>query len=176
MPDDLNLANQTTEKTKNKLWYIISTIIISLIVLLPIGCIMFWISVGGSEVYTKETYNFTNLGWFDFHENINPVFGLIGIIIYILNNFLGFLSYNYITSKVNNYQTVIGRIEFILFSSFINALMAVLYSGLFGEYSFGNRALDFLNRIIIFWSPFTFPLIFTIVYVYKSKVKAKNSR
>mgnify|MGYP003329711146 CR=1 FL=1 len=36
MSDDENIINPTTKKNKNKLWYIISTIIKSLIVLLII--------------------------------------------------------------------------------------------------------------------------------------------
>ena len=44
MSDDENIINPITRKSKNKLWYIISTIIKSLIVLLIIGFIMLWIS------------------------------------------------------------------------------------------------------------------------------------
>ena len=113
MSNNENIINQSTKKNKNKLWYIISTIIKSLIVLLIIGFIMLLISVGGAEIYTKNTYyrNYTG-GWL-YHEYLNPVYGLTGIIIYILINYFGFLSYNHITNKFKNYKTTISKVIFI---------------------------------------------------------------
>ena len=58
MSDDENIINPITRKSKNKLWYIISTIIKSLLVLLIIGFIMLWISAEGAEVYIKDASNF----------------------------------------------------------------------------------------------------------------------
>ena len=94
MSDDENIINPITRKSKNKLWYIISTIIKSLIVLLIIGFIMLWISAEGAEVYIKDASNRNYTGGWLYHEYLNPVYGFIGIIIYILINYFGFLSYN----------------------------------------------------------------------------------
>ena len=174
MSDDENIINQITKKTKNKLWYIISTIIKSLIVLLIIGFIMLWISLGGAEVYIKDAFNRNYTGGWLYHEYLNPVYGLIGIIIYILINCFGFLSYNHITNKFKNYKTTISKAMFILFSIFINMLMLIIYSQLFGSYSFKNMLLEFFNNIIIGFAWITFPIIFVIIYIYKKKVKAKN--
>ena len=74
MSDDENIINQITKKTKNKLWYIISTIIKSLIVLLIIGFIMLWISAGGTEVYIKDASNRNYTGGWLYHEYLNLPF------------------------------------------------------------------------------------------------------
>ena len=80
MSDDENIINPITRKSKNKLWYIISTIIKSLIVLLIIGFIMLWISAEGAEVYIKDASNRNYTGGWLYHEYLNPVYGFIGII------------------------------------------------------------------------------------------------
>ena len=171
MSDDENIINPITRKSKNKLWYIISTIIKSLIVLLIIGFIMLWISAEGAEVYIKDASNRNYTGGWLYHEYLNPVYGFIGIIIYILINYFGFLSYNHITKKFKNYKTNISKVMFILFSIFINMLMLIIYSQLFGSYSFENMLLEFFNNIIIGFGWITFPIIFVIIYIYIKKVK-----
>jgi len=172
MSDDENITNLTTKKCKNELWNILSTIIKSLIVLLIIGFIMLWISAGGAEVYIKDASNRNYTGGWLYHEYLNPVYGLIGIIIYILINYFGFLSYNHITNKFKNYKNTISTVMFILFSIFINILMLIIYSQLFGSYSFKNTLLEMLNNIIIGFGWITFPIIFLIIY--RKKVKDKN--
>ena len=57
MFDDENIINPITKKSKNKLWYIVNTIIKSLIILLIIGGIMLVISLLGAELYIKDSYN-----------------------------------------------------------------------------------------------------------------------
>ena len=172
MADDENIINHTTTKTENKLWYNTSTIIKSLIVLLIIGFIMLWISSGGAEVYIKYAYNRNYTGGLGYHEYLHPVYGLIGIIIYILINYFGFLLYNRITYIFRNYKTTIGKTVFILFSAFINTLMLIMYFRLFGGYSFENNILELINNIIICYGWITFPIIFLIIY--RKKVKNKN--
>ena len=174
MSDEGNIINQTTKTTKNKLWYIISTSIKSLILLLIIGFIMLWISAEGAEVYRKDAFNRNYTGGWIYKAYLNPVYGLIGIIIYILINYFGFLLYSHITNKFKNYKTTISKIMFILFSAFINTLMLIMYFGIFGEFSFKNMLLEFFNIIIIRCGWITFPIIFLIIYIYRNKVKAKN--
>ena len=172
MSNDENIIHPITKKSKNELWNILSTMIKSLIVLLIIGFIMLWISAGGAEVYIKDASNRNYTGGWLYHEYLNPVYGLIGIVIYILINYFGFLSYNHITNKFKNYKTTITKVMFILFSIFINMLMLIIYSSLFGSYSFKNMLLEIFNNIIIGFGWITFPIIFLIFY--RKKVKTKN--
>lgn len=173
MSDYENITNPKIGKSKNKLWGILSTIIKSIIVLFIIGFIMLWISAGGSEVYIKDASNRNYTGGWGYHEYLNPIYGLIGIIIYILINYLGFLSYNHITNRFKNYKTTISKIMFILFSAFINMLMLIMYFRLLGEYSFENMLLELFNKIIIRYGWTTFPIIFLIIYIYRKKFKLK---
>lgn len=165
MSDNENIINSTSPKNKNKLWNILSTIIKSIIVLFIIGfmmsCIAGWSS---ATVYTSNSYNRSYTGGWLYHEYLNPIYGLIGIIIYIANNFFGFLTYSHITNKFKNYKSTVSKVMFILFSFFINILMLIIYSGLFSSYSFENNLLEFFNTIIISYGWITFPLIFSIIY------------
>lgn len=169
MSDNENIKKITTKKCKNELWNILSTISKSLIVLLMIGFIMLCISAGGAEVYIKAADNRYYTGGWLYHEYLNPVYGLIGIIIYILINCFGFLSYNHITNKFKNYKNTISTVIFILFSIFINILMLIIYSQLFGSYSFKNTLLEMFNKIIIGFGWITFPIISLIIYIYRKK-------
>ena len=83
MSDAENIIKQTTKKTENKVWYIISTIIKSVTILLMIGFIMMCLSAWGAEIYTKNSFNRSYTGGWNYLENLNSVYGLIGIIIYI---------------------------------------------------------------------------------------------
>ena len=94
MFDDKNIINPKIGKSKNKLWGILSTIIKNILVLLIIGFIMLWMSGGGAEIYIKDAYNRSCINGWGYHEYLNPVYGVIGTIIYILINCFGFLSYN----------------------------------------------------------------------------------
>lgn len=171
MSDDEKMINPT----KNKLWFIFSTIIKSTVVLLIIAVIMYLVAVwGGEEIYTKNSSNRYYTGGWLYHEDLNSIYGLIGIIIYIAINCFGFLLYNYITNKFKNYKMTIGRVMFILFSIFINILMLIIYSGLFGSYSFENTLLEFFNVIIINFGFITFPIMFLIIYIYRKKVTSKK--
>lgn len=124
MSDDEKIINQK----KNKLWSIFSTIIKGTVVLLIIAVIMYLIALwGAEEIYTKNSSNRYYTGGFSYHENLNSIYGLIGIIIYIAINCFSFLLYNYITNKFKNYKMTIGRVMFILFSIFINILMLNVY-------------------------------------------------
>ena len=171
MSDNENVINPT----KNKLWTIFSSIIKSIIVLLIIGVIMYVLSLwGAEEIYTKNSSNRYYTGGWLYHEDLNPIYGVVGIIIYIAINYSSFLLYNYITNKFNNYKATLGKVMYIIFSVFINILMLIIYSGLFGSYSFENNLLELLNEIIIKFGCITFPIMFVIIYIYRKKVKSKK--
>ena len=157
----------------NTLWIIILSIIKSIIVLLIIGVIMYFLSLWGSgKIYTKNSSNRSYNGW-AYHENLNPIYGVLGIIIYIAINHFSFLLYNYIINQFKNYKTIIGKIMYILFSIFINGVMLIIYFRLFGSYSFENILLNFLNDIIVRFGYITFPIVFGIIYIYRRKLDKK---
>ena len=131
MYDDENIEKTINQKVN---YGIFSTIIKSIIVLLIIGVIMLWVSAGGSEIYIKDAYNRDYTGGWGYAEYLNSVYGVVGIIIYIIINYLGFLTYNHITNKFKNYNATISKIIFILFCPVINMLMLIMYFGLLGEY------------------------------------------
>ena len=159
---------------KNKLWTIISTIIKSIILLVIIGIIMCVLSDWGArEIYTKKTSNRSYYGWTS-HENLNPIYGVGGIIIYIAINCFSFLSYNYEISKFKNYKIVLGKVMYIIFSIYINIFMIIMYTGIFSSYSFENNLLNFLNREIIEYGFITFPTIFVIIYIIKNNSNKLN--
>lgn len=157
--------NMIKSITKNKVWSVITTIIKSVLVILIIGFIMFFGSAGGAEVYRKDVYNSVSTGSWNYHAYLNPIYGMVGIIIYILINCFGFFVYNYITNKFKNYKTTIGKCIFILFSVFINLLMLIIYFDLFDSYSFENGFFEIFNSIIICYGWITFPIIFFITYI-----------
>ena len=163
MSNDGILINKTTKK----LWFIIGTIIKSIIIVLIIGFIMFGLSGGGAELYQKNSLIYGYEYWNDY-AHLNFIYGLIGIIIYIVINCFGFLLYNYITSKFKNYKIIIGKIVFILSSIFINFLMSLAYTD-FNSYSFKNMMLEIFNNIIVGYGWITFPIIFLIIYLKRVK-------
>ena len=171
MSDDENIIDSTTKKSPNELWVILSTIIKSLIMLVIIGFIMLLISSGGAEVYTKNAYKSPFTGGWGHHEYLNSAYGLVGIIRYIVINYLGFLSYNHITNRFKNYKTIIGKVVFILFTIPINMLMSIIYLKLFVVYLFKNTLLEFFNNIIIRFGWITFPIIFLIIYIYRKSYR-----
>lgn len=175
MSDDEKIIKSVTEKSKNKFWNIFSTIIKSTIVLLIIGFIMLWISMWGAEIYTKNSWGRNYTGGLMYHEYLNPFYGLIGIIIYILINCFGFFSYNHIIDKFKNCKITISKFLFIVFSFFINLVMLIEYSQLFGDFSFkNNMLLNYFEKIIIIRGMITFPIIFLIIYNYRKKDESKN--
>ena len=168
MSDNENVKNPT----QNKLWTIFSSIIKSIIALLIIGIIMCALSSwGAEEIYTKDSSNRYYTGGWLYHEDLNPIYGVVGIIIYIAINYFSFLLYNYITNKFKNYKDTLGKVIYIIFSIFINILMLIIYSGFFGSYSFENNLLEFLNEIVIKFGYVTFPIMFVIIYILQKKVK-----
>lgn len=174
MSKNENIINPNP-KSSNKFLLIIITIIKSIFILLIIGFIMYYISFYCSEIYSKNSFNRTNTGGWCYHEYLNPIYGVLGITLYALTNYFSFLSYNFIISKLKNYKTIIGKIMFILFSFFINILMLIMYSQLFGSYSFENTFLEFFNKIIISFGWVVFPIIFFIIYFGKyDKCKQKS--
>ena len=155
--------NEKYNTTNNKNWVnVLSNIVKSILVLLIIGFIMLMIAAFGSMAYRFDSIIYNEDGWNNF-AYLNPGYGLIGIIIYILANFLGFLSYKNITNNIKNCKTNISKILFIIFSFLINVLMLVLYIQLFDTYSFENVLFEFFNSIIINGGFITFPLIFIII-------------
>ena len=170
MSDNENVKNPT----QNKLWTIFSSIIKSIIALLIIGIIMCALSSwGAGEIYTKDSSNRYYTGGWLYHEDLNPIYGVVGIIIYIAINYFSFLLYNYITNKFKNYKDTLGKVIYIIFNIFINILMLIIYSGLFGSYSFENNLLEFLNEIVIKFGYVTFPIIFVIIYICRKKLNKK---
>ena len=161
MSDNENVKNPT----QNKLCTIFSSIIKSIIVLLIIGIIMCALSsLGAGEIYTKDSSNRYYTGGWLYHEDLNPIYGVVGIIIYIATNCFSFLLYNYIIKKFKNYKATLGKVIYIIFSIFINILMLITYSSLFGSYSFENNLLELLNEIVIKFGYVTFPIMFIIIY------------
>ena len=73
-----NKENQTNQLLNN-----IFTIAKSFIILLILGFLMLYISSLGPEIYTKNSFehNFTG-GWL-YNEYLNPIYGILGLIIYI---------------------------------------------------------------------------------------------
>ena len=152
------------EKITRKVWNVISSIMKSIIVLIVIGVVMLIISSLGGEVYRAEAIFRHYTGGWNYEEYLNVFYGLIGIIIYILNNFLFFLTYNGITNKFKNYNIIVGKIMFIIFNVLINLVMLFIYSGIFSSYLFKNELLEILNKIIVFFGWITFPVLFSIIY------------
>ena len=163
MSKNENIINQS-KKSSNKFTLTVITIIKSIFILLIMGFIIYYISYYCSEIYVKNSFNRTSTGGWCYDEYLNPIYGILGIIIYALTNYFSFLSYNFIISKLKNYKTIIGKIMFILFSFFINILMLIMYSQLFGSYLFENTFLEFFNKIIISFGWVVFPIIFFIIY------------
>ena len=130
-------------------------------------------SWGAEEIYTKDSSNRYYTGGWLYHEDLNPIYGVVGIIIYIAINYFSFLLYNYITNKFKNYKDTLGKVIYIIFNIFINILMLIIYSGLFGSYSFENNLLEFLNEIVIKFGYVTFPIIFVIIYICRKKLNKK---
>lgn len=171
MSDNENKAYK--EKSKNKFWNIFSTIIKSIILLLIIGFIMFVISLVGSAIYSKNSGEQYHIDGWSFHGYLNNFYGIIGIIIYVLNNYFGFLSYNSIINSFKNCKIAISKFLFIVFSVLINLIMLIVYSQVFTEFSSKNKLLEFFNNIIIKHGTITFPIIFLSIYIYKKKLNTK---
>lgn len=165
MSDEKNQNSKIT----NSFWIIFSTIIKSIIILCIIGTIMYVMSLWGAEgVYQKNSSNRSYIGGWTYHEDLNPIYGLIGIVIYILINYFGFSIYNFVTSKFKNYKIAISRFIFIVYSIIINMIMLIIYCGIFGNYSFNSNILELFNIIIIRFGFVSFPVLFIIIY---SKIK-----
>lgn len=156
-------------KTINSFWSVFSTIIKSIIILFIIGTIMYVMSLWGAEgVYQKNSSNRSYIGGWTYHEDLNPIYGLMGIIIYILINYFGFSLYNFVTSKFKNYKITISRFIFLVYSIIINMIMLIVYWSIFGSYSFNNQILELFNILIIRFGFVSFPILFIIIY---SKIK-----
>ena len=165
MSDEKNQNSKTT----NSFWIIFSTIIKSIIVLFIIGTIMYVMSLWGAEgVYQKNSSNRSYIGGWTYHEDLNPIYGLMGIIIYILINYFGFSLYNFVTSKFKSYKITISRFIFLVYSIIINMIMLIVYWSIFGSYSFNNQILELFNILIIRFGFVSFPILFIIIY---SKIK-----
>ena len=165
MSDEKNQNSKTT----NSFWIIFSTIIKSIIVLFIIGTIMYVMSLWGAEgVYQKNSSNRSYIGGWTYHEDLNPIYGLMGIIIYILINYFGFSLYNFVTSKFKSYKITISRFIFLVHSIIINMIMLIVYWSIFGSYSFNNQILELFNILIIRFGFVSFPILFIIIY---SKIK-----
>ena len=165
MSDEKNQNSKTT----NSFWIIFSTIIKSIIILCIIGTIMYIMSLWGAEgVYQKNSSNRSYIGGWTYHEDLNPIYGLMGIIIYILINYFGFSLYNFVTSKFKSYKITISRFIFLVHSIIINMIMLIVYWSIFGSYSFNNQILELFNILIIRFGFVSFPILFIIIY---SKIK-----
>ena len=165
MSDEKNQNSKTT----NSFWIIFSTIIKSIIVLFIIGTIMYVMSLWGAEgVYQKNSSNRSYIGGWTYHEDLNPIYGLMGIVIYILINYFGFSIYNFVTSKFKSYKITISRFIFLVYSIIINMIMLIVYWSIFGSYSFNNQILELFNILIIRFGFVSFPILFIIIY---SKIK-----
>ena len=76
-------------------------------------------SWGAEEIYTKDSSNrYYTSGWL-YHEDLNPIYRVVGIIIYIAINYFSFLLYNYITNKFKNYKATLGKVIYIIYLAYL---------------------------------------------------------
>ena len=169
MSDNENRINNKTNRSGSKVWKFFSTIFKTIIILIIEGFIILNLSSWGSEIYIGNSSNrYYTSGWL-YQEDLNPIYGVLGIIIYVLINGSGFFIFNSIISQLKNYNKTIGKIIFILFCVVINMIMFIQYSQLFGSYTFDIKLLEFFNNVIIRLGWFIFPSIFSVIYIYRKK-------
>ena len=180
-------------KNKNQFLEVVSTVIKSMVVLVIMGVIMFYLSKLGSKIYLYHSIDYngvkcskgvcwhetflTNIKWID------SFYGSIGIIIFIFINCFSFLFYNYMIKKFKNCKIVVSKILFIIFSCLVNFSMFLSYTiinkNLFVTPWFKNNILNILNKIIILRGLNLWPIIFLSIYIgeylYHKKKKLKDS-
>ena len=162
------------QEIKNKTIRIIGTIIKSLVAILIICVSMILLADLGSFVYRFKVYNESSRGMFGSTYNLNIFYGTIGIILYVLINYLGFKTYDFFTKKFKNYLFLFGRILFITSSLITNYVMLILYWQLFDIYSFENPILEFLNSLVIRNGFILFPFLFTMIYIKQKRKEIKK--
>ena len=178
---------------KNQFLGVVSTIIKSMVVLVIMGVIMFYLSKLGSKIYLYHSIDYDgfkcskDVCWHDtFLTNIKWIdsfYGSIGIIIFIFINCFSFLFYNYMIKKFKNCKIVVSKILFIIFSCLVNFSMSLSYridvTPWFVTPWFKNNILNILNKIIILRGLKLWPIIFLSIYIgeylYHKKKKLKDS-
>lgn len=175
-------------KNKNQFLEVVSTVIKSMVVLVIMGVIMFYLSKLGSKIYLYHSIDYdgfkcskgvcwhdtflTNIKWID------SFYGSIGIIIFIFINCFSFLFYNYIIKKFKNCLINVSKILFIIFSSLVNFSMSLSYRIDVTPW-FKNNILKILNEIIIFRGLTLWPIVFLSIYIgeylYHKKKKLEKS-
>lgn len=177
---------------KNQFLGVVSTVIKSMVVLVIMGVIMFYLSKLGSKIYLYHSIDYDgfkcNNGecWYTYLNKIKWIdsfYGSIGIIIFIFINCFSFLFYNYIIKKFKNCLINVSKILFIIFSCLVNFLMFLSYTiinkNLFVTPWFKNNILNILNKIIILRGLNLWPIIFLSIYIgeylYHKKKKLKDS-
>ncbi len=161
-------------KEENKVVNTISSILKSIIIILIIGIIMFALSLLGAKVYKINSYGRVSGMLFSYIEKLNPIFGILGILFYIMINCIGFKLLDYFMKKFKNYYKVVGIILYTFFCIFINILMTIVYFDLFGEFKFDNKILNFFNIVIVQGGFIVFPIIFTAINIHKKVVEKKK--
>ena len=161
-----------------------STILKSIIVLLIIGFIMVKTFYFGKNIYIKNsTISLGNSNIpFSGYRLLDNTYATIGIIINIMINCFGFLSYNLIISKFKNYNITAGKMIFILFSCIINFVnwifLFFLQSYKFDSTTLEGNILSFFDNIFMNYSFFIFPIAFTVIYLdfqrFSNKLKNSN--
>lgn len=162
------------QEIKNKIIRTIGTIVKSLIAILIICIAMCLLADLGGFVYRLEVYNEESRGMFGSVYNLNALYGTIGLILYVLINFLGFKTYNFFVKKVKNYLFTIDRILFIISNLIVNYVMLILYWQLFDIYSFENTMLENLNTVVVRNGFILFPFLFTMIYIKQKRKEIKK--
>lgn len=174
-------------KNKNQFLEVVSTVIKSMVVLVIMGVIMFYLSKLGSKIYLYHSIDYDGVKcnngecWYTYLNKIKWIdsfYGSIGIIIFIFINCFSFLFYNYIIKKFKNCKIVVSKILFIIFSCLVNFSMSLSYRIDVTPW-FKNNILKILNEIIIFRGITLWPIVFLSIYIgeylYHKKKKLENS-
>ena len=174
-------------KNKNQFLEVVSTVIKSMVVLVIMGVIMFYLSKLGSKIYLYHSIDYDGVKcnngecWYTYLNKIKWIdsfYGSIGIIIFIFINCFSFLFYNYIIKKFKNCLINVSKILFIIFSSLVNFSMSLSYRIDVTPW-FKNNILKILNEIIIFRGLTLWPIVFLSIYIgeylYHKKKKLENS-
>ena len=159
------------EKT-NKVKIVFLRVLVSILLVILIGIISGLISILGAKVYRTNSYGRVS-GFFSSLEKLDPVFGMLGIIIFIIINIIGFLIYNYLIKKLNKNNGLIEKIIYIISSAITNWLMLIVYFNLFDEFIFENRILNSINILVVEGGLILFPIVFSITYLCKKYIKKK---
>ena len=155
----------------SKGWIVITSILKTLMTLFLIGIIMYLLTLGGVEVYQHNSYDRFQDGVFSYIEKLDPLYGSIGLLIFIFINCISFAIFNFFIKKFKNYNKIIGIILYLIFAFVFNYVMLIYYWSLFGYYEFENKLLNFFNLVIVREGFIIFPITYIELYLLKELKK-----